>query len=54
MRAVPKCAIMSRPELFEIVRTAFDFLEAKDIGTFGIEKFQEVFLQDRAQAINIP
>jgi hypothetical protein len=45
---------MPRPELFDLIRRAFGFLEAQYIGFFGIEKFEKVFLQHGAQAVDVP
>jgi hypothetical protein len=40
--------------LLNVVRVAFGFLKAKDIGFFGVEIIEEVFLQHGAQAVDVP
>ena len=52
--AIPMRFVMARPKLFHVVGRALDFLQAQNVRLLGIEKFQKIFLQHGAQAIDVP
>ena len=52
--AVPIRGVVRRPKLFDVVRLALGFLQAKNIGLLGLEKFEKVFAQHGAEAIDVP
>jgi hypothetical protein len=54
LRAVPVGRVFGGPELLHVVGRAFGFLQAEDVGLLGVEKFQKVFLQHGAQAVDVP
>jgi len=52
--AVPIGGVVARPELFDVVGGATGFLEAEDVGLFGVEEFEEVAFEEGAEAVDVP
>lgn len=51
---VPPGGVVGGPELFDAVRVAAGFLEAEQVGAFGVEELEEIFLEEGAQAVDVP
>jgi len=51
---VPKGLVVRGPELLDVVGGALGFLQAEDVRALGIEELKEVFLEDGAEAVDVP
>ena len=51
---IPIGRVSRRPELLDVVRMRPGFLQTKDVGIFLSQILEEIFPENRSQAINVP